>query len=76
MNPLDFSYWGRAQAYVYEKKPTNLSELKAAVEDFNASLTETDIRKMCGNMLKRAWFCLMAEGGHFEHLLKQGKKQQ
>ena len=75
MNPLDFSYWGRAQAYVYEKQPTNIRELKAAVEEFNASLTEADVRKMCANMLKRAWYCLQQDGGHFEHLLKKGKQQ-
>ena len=70
MNPLDFSYWGRAQDYVYEHKPKTLTELMERVEEFNSSLTETDIRKMCQNHRKRAQLCLEQNGQHFEHLMK------
>ena len=73
MNPLDFWYWGAAQAYVYKQKPKTISELKTAVEDFNLSLTSNDIRNALQNMRKRAELCLQVEGKHFEQLLKKKK---
>ena len=76
---LDFSYWGRAQDYVYKKKPQTISELKKIVEEFNASLTEKDIRAMLQNMVKRAHLCLQENGGAFWtafEKVKKGQKQQ
>ena len=74
MAPNDYCYWGRLQDFVYHRGVTNLEELKQAVNDFNETLSENDVRKMVGSILRRAQLCIDSDGDSFEHLLKKKKK--
>ena len=71
MNPLDYSFWGRAQEHVYKAKPKTVAELKDCVNEFAASLSVQDVRKMTNNIVKRAKFCIAEGGAHFQHKLKK-----
>ena len=71
MNPLDYSFWGRAQEHVYKAKPKTVAQLKDCVNEFAASLSVQDVRKMTDNILKRAKYCIAEEGAHFQHKLKK-----
>ena len=71
LSPLDFWFWGPCETYVYSKQPENFEELKAYVAEYAASIPEDLVHRVYQNMRKRARACIEAEGGHFEHLLKQ-----
>ena len=72
LNPLDFSFWNLAMTEVYKVKPKTLEELTTTVENFFEQLGQDEnlVRKIVGNILKRAEICVQQEGGHFEHLIK------
>ena len=70
MNPLDYSFWGRAQEHVYKTKPKTVAELKQKVNEFAASLSVDDVRKMTDNIVKRAKLCIAENGAHFQHKMK------
>ena len=70
INPLDFFAWGYLQAAVYCIKPSNVDELRAAVEDVAATVPEEMIRDAAQNVVKRCRACIEASGGHFEYFLK------
>ena len=53
-----------------------MEELKQAMNDFNATLSNEDVCKMVGSILRRAQLCLDCDGGNFEHLLKKKKTVQ
>ena len=46
------------------------------MNDFNETLSENDVRKMVGSILRRAQLCLDSDGDSFEHLLKKKKSIQ
>ena len=70
INPLDFFVWGYFQAAVQRIKPSNVEELRAAVEDVAATVPEEMIRDAAQNVVKRCKACLKASGGHFEYFFK------
>ena len=53
INPLDFFVWGYFQAAVQRIKPSNVEELRAAVEDVAATVPEEMIRDAAQNVVKR-----------------------
>ena len=69
LNPLDYTFWGQAMAEVFKAKPETISDLKIVVENYFNSLTPEFVKKCVANIRKRAELCIMAEGGHFEHLM-------
>lgn len=69
LNPLDFHFWAVAQKEVYSQKPESIDSLIECVRGFAESYNEDTIRRVAGNVLKRARLCLRADGGHFQHLL-------
>ena len=70
--PNDYSFWGRAQDYMYHRRPQTFEELKQALIDFIETFNEDDIRRMVQNIRRRAKLCLnYCDGGTFEHLIKK-----
>jgi inhibitor of nuclear factor kappa-B kinase subunit alpha len=66
LNPLDFWFWGYADAEVFRREPRSLQELMETVEDFCACLDMEMIRSAVLNVKKRAQLCVAQKGGHFE----------
>jgi hypothetical protein len=71
LNPLDYCIWG-VMLDRYEKyapKPTNVNELKVALQQIWDSLTLQTVQKAVVTFRKRLQACIRCDGGHFEHLL-------
>ena len=71
LNPLDYHVWGEmVKRYSsLSPKPTNIDELKRALQNIWCELPLASIRKAIGTFRLRLQSCVRAEGGHFEHLL-------
>ena len=69
LNPLDFYFWGVAEARVREEKPKTIEELKAVVENFVGEICKETLWNVADNFIKRAKMCHQQDGGHFEHLM-------
>ncbi len=52
LNTLDYYFWGVAQQKVHAKKPKNLKELKAIVENFASEISKETLRKVADNFMK------------------------
>jgi hypothetical protein len=71
LNPLDYCVWG-VMLDRYEKhtpKPTNVNELKVALQQIWDSLPLQTVQKSVVTFRKRLQACIRSDGGHFEHLL-------
>ena len=64
LSPLDYYFWGFANADVWRQKPT-----KAVVKEVATSLNGDVLCSVKTNFRKRAETCLTIEGGHFEYAL-------
>ena len=73
--PNDYSFWGQAKEFIYHRNCKNFGELKQALDDFIATLSEESVRKMVQSIVRRAKLCLECDGGTFEHLVKKKKVQ-
>ena len=69
LSPLDFSFWPQAVTYLIKEEPSSIEALKRAVENFAASLSRDQLRRMARHTRRRAELCAAAEGGYFEHVL-------
>jgi inhibitor of nuclear factor kappa-B kinase subunit alpha len=66
MNPLDYWFWGHAQAKVYRQKPQSIQEVQQIVKMVARTCPKEVITKAAMNIIKRASKCLENEGSHFE----------
>ncbi|QQP51364.1 Putative transposable element, partial [Caligus rogercresseyi] len=66
LNPLDFSIWQHIENKACGVYHSNISDLKATVNDDWAAMDETYIRKSCSDFRKRLNLCIDAEGSIFE----------
>eukprot|EP00096_Caligus_rogercresseyi_P001597 TRINITY_DN1266_c0_g1_i1.p1 TRINITY_DN1266_c0_g1~~TRINITY_DN1266_c0_g1_i1.p1 ORF type:complete len:251 (+),score=39.61 TRINITY_DN1266_c0_g1_i1:1074-1826(+) len=66
LNPLDFSIWQHIENKACGVYHSNISDLKATVNDVWAAMDETYIRKSCSDFRKRLNLCIDAEGSIFE----------
>ena len=69
LNPLDFYFWGVAEARVQKEKPKTIMELKSVVENFVAEISKEVLWSVADNFIKRAKMCHENDGGHFEYLM-------
>lgn len=66
LNPLDYWFWGHAQAKVHSQQPESIEEVQQIVKMFARTCTKEVINKAAMNIIKRASKCLENEGSHFE----------
>ena len=71
LNPLDFHFWAAAQKEVYSQKPETIDSLIECVGSFAESCNEDIIRRVRGNVLKRARPCLRADIGPFSTYFRE-----
>ncbi|QQP49624.1 Putative transposable element [Caligus rogercresseyi] len=64
--PLGFSIWQHIENMACGVYHSNISDLKATVNDVWAAMDETYIRKSCSDFRKRLNLCIDAEGSIFE----------
>ena len=72
LTPLDFYLWGAVKQQVYEKdditsKEILLEKVQHAIADVKEKLREMNLKN---EIEKRLYYCIQAEGRHFEQLLK------
>ena len=73
LNPLDYFFWGAAEAEVNEKKPKTICDLKKVVENYANQITRDTLHRVADNFMRRVKICYQEDGGHFEHLLKKSR---
>ena len=71
LSPLDYYFWGYANAEVFRQQPTTIPQLKAIVEEVAANLSGDVLRAVMANFRKRCEVCLEFDGGHFEYALER-----
>ena len=54
LNPLDFYFWASAQKEVYAQKPETIDSVIECVRGFAEACNEDIVRRVAGNVLKRA----------------------
>lgn len=69
LTPPDFFFWGAAKATVYKNNPKSIDELKTAISNFTASVTQDMLHNVFANLIRRIELCIRQQGRHFQHLL-------
>ncbi|KAK3923963.1 Transposable element Tc3 transposase [Frankliniella fusca] len=72
LTPCDFWLWGTLKDRLFPAdgvRYENPEELKAAITRECRAISEDEIASVFTNMERRIGCCLIADGGHFEHLL-------
>ena len=71
LNPLDYYVWGEMmQRYsTLSPKPTDVNQLKAALQDIWNELPQASIQKAIRGFRQRLQSCIRVEGRHFEQHL-------
>ena len=62
LSPLDYYFWGFANAEVWRQQPATLEQLKRIVEEVAASLSGDVLRAVMAYFRKRCEVCLAMEG--------------
>lgn len=71
LNPIDFFVWGHLKTMVYATPVNNVEQLRERIEDGCRRIREMPgvlerVRESMGRRLRQ---CVIANGGHIEHLL-------
>ena len=66
LNPLDYFFWGAAEAEVNKKKPKTICDLKKVVEDYANQFTRDTLHRVADNFMERVKICYQEDRGHFE----------
>jgi len=71
LNSLDFFFWGHLKTLVYQTPVNNMEELRNRITISCEIITNTPgiFQRVRSNMRKRAEACILAGGGHFQHLI-------
>lgn len=69
LTPPDAFLFGYLKDSIFQNRPHNLVELRAAIEQKIAEITPEMLIRVFENLKRRVNVCLEAGGGHFDHLL-------
>ena len=67
--PAIFICGGNLRGKVYSKNPYTIEDLKTNIRNAIVEITQNELAKVAGNMLKRAELCIQVHGEQFQHLL-------
>lgn len=65
----DYFLWGYIKSEAFKNNPHSIDELKANITDLITNVSNTTLKKVSANMVKRVRACITSNGGHFEHIL-------
>ncbi len=68
-NPLDYWFWGFAQAQVHKQKPKTIEEVQMIVKKVARTCKTEMIQQAAMNIVKRAKKRIENDGSHFESSL-------
>ena len=60
---------GNLRGKVFSNNPHTIEELKTNIRNAIAEITQNELAKVAGNMLKRAELCIQVHSEQFQHLL-------
>ena len=66
---VSFICGGNLRDKVYSNNPLTIEELKTNIRNAIVEITQNELAKVAGNMLKRAELCIQVHGEQFQHLL-------
>ena len=69
LSPPDYFLWGACKSVVYKNTPKSIDDLKAAIREYFASITQDTLLKVFENKLRRVALCQANKERHFQHLL-------
>lgn len=69
MTPMDFYFWGHIKSLVQQQSPTNISDLRTAIQQAFRQVSPSHLKSAFESFQKRLDLCLSVGGGHFEQLL-------
>jgi len=71
LNPLDFFLWGHISSSIYKTAPfPDVATLQNAIEECCGKITSQQLQNVQTEFYHRLGYCVLAEGGIFEHLIK------
>lgn len=70
LNPLEFFVWRHVSSTVNRYGPySTINNLRAKINESCASITCAQLEAAQAEFIRRLGYCVLAEGGHFEHHL-------
>ena len=63
----DFYLWGSLNGKVYSNNPHTIEEIKMNIRNVIVEITQNELAKVTGNMLKCAELCIQVYGEEFQH---------
>ena len=60
---------GNLRDKVYSNNPHTNEELKTNIRNAIVEITQNELAKVAGNLLKRTELCILVQGEQFQHLL-------
>ena len=66
LNPLDFYMWGYVKREVFAANPQSTADIKKAITDTVASISQPVLERVVDNFVRRTKSCIAARGGIFE----------
>ena len=76
LSPCDYWLWGACLQEISKVKQRTLEDLKQVVSVYCESLDTSDVISATRNTISRAKLCRNLKGDHFEHKLKQFRRQE
>lgn len=70
LTPLDFYLWGHLKTVVYRTQPKTLEDLQNRILDAVHVISREHLQNVRSEFSDRIGHCQVAEGRHFEHLIK------
>ena len=68
-SPLDYFLWGYLKGKVYSNEPTNITQLKAAIEEEIQSIGQEMLTRAMVNLRHRAEISVRSAGQHLKHII-------
>ena len=69
LSPLDYFLWGYLKGKVHRKKPTNITQLKAVIEEEIQSIGQEMLTRARNNLRYRAEICVRSGGQHLKDII-------
>ena len=69
LSPFDYFLWGYLKGKVYRNKPTNITQLKAAIEEEIQPIGQEMLNRAMNNLRHRAEICVRSGGQHLKDII-------